>query len=130
MSAADPPNPIPEHLWPQGGQPGPDDLRVAISTAELRVVARVLDHDRIAGQAMMTQRDGSPWLEVDVFVPSHGEARDVMRPEVAYLPEPLDAVAGLAPPGIYRYAIWRFTGRAYRVDRDGAVEDDPIELAP
>lgn len=125
---ADPPSPCPPYLWPQRSPLGPDDLRIAPTTAELRVIGRLLDHDRIAGQALVTMRDGSPWLEVDIYVPAMGEARDYARPEVADLPEPSDAVAGLAPPGIYRYAIWRYTAKAYRCDSHGAVDDDPIDL--
>ena len=125
-----PPTPIPAHLWPIRSPLGPEDLRVAPSTAELRTIARVLDHDRIAGQALVTMREGSPWLELDVAVPAIAEHRDPVRGEVDQLPEPADAVAGLAPPGVYRYAIWRYTGKAYRVGPDEAVEDDPIELDP
>jgi hypothetical protein len=125
---ADPPSPIPAHLWPQRSSLGPEDLRIAPSTAELRVIGKLLDHERIAGQAMVTMRDGSPWLEVDVFVPFDVEARDWARGETLLLPEPSDAVAGLGPPGIYRFAIWRYTGKAYRCDEHGAVEDDPIDL--
>lgn len=129
MSAVDPPNPIPEHLWPQRGTLGDEDLRMAASTAELRVVARLLDHERLAGYAMLTQRDGSPWLEVSVAVPAHDESRSTVRPELDHLPDPTDRVAGLGPCGVFRFAIWRYTGKAYRVDAHGAVEDDPIELA-
>ena len=125
---ADPPRPIPDYLRPQRSPLGPDDLRLVPTTAELRVIAKVLDHDRIAGQAMVTMRDGSPWLEFDVFVPAHGDGRDWARPEVSHLPEPTDAVADLAPPGIYRYAIWRYTAKAYRCAANGEVDDDPIEL--
>jgi hypothetical protein len=131
MNRADlgPPHPIPEHLWPGRTTPlGPEDLRIAPSTGELRVIAQVLDHERIAGQALVTMRDGSPWLEVDVAVPAMDESRGAVRGEVDDLPEPFHAVAGLAPPGIYRFAVWRYTGRAYRVDQHGAVEDDPIAL--
>jgi hypothetical protein len=124
----DPPTPMPDYLWPQRAPLGPDDLRLVPSTRELRTIAQLLDHERIAGFAMLTMRDGSPWLEVDIAVPAHGEARDYLRPEVVDLPEPVDRVAGLVPPGVYRFAIWRYTAKAYRVDVHGAVEDDPIEL--
>jgi hypothetical protein len=125
----DPPNPIPEHLWPGPHIPlGSDDLRAVPSTAELRTIAKLLDHFHLAGWTMVTQRDGSPWLEVDVAVPFHGEARDFVRREVDDLPAPADGLAGLGPGGVHKFAIWRYTGKAYRCDAHGAVEDDPVEL--
>lgn len=123
-----PPNPIPEHLWPQRAPLGPGDLRAVPSTAELRTIGRVLDHLHLAGFTMITQRDGSPWLEFDVVVPFHAEARDYARREVDDLPAPADGLAGLGPGGVQRFAIWRYTGKVYRCDAHGAVEDDPIEL--
>jgi hypothetical protein len=114
-----PPRPLPTYLWPQRGVLGPGDLRTVPSTGELRMMARTLERDHLAGQLMVTQRDGSPWLEFDVFVPFHGEARQYVQRE---LPKP----GALAPGGIYRYALWRYTGAVYRVDHEGAVEDDPI----
>ena len=127
----DPPNPIPEHLFPGPRAPlGSDDLRAVPSTAELR------DHrERCstistwrAGRSV-TQRDGSPWLEVDVAVPFHFEAREYVRQEVDELPPaPADMLDGLGPGGVHRFAIWRYTGKAYRCDMHGAVEDDPIDL--
>jgi hypothetical protein len=128
--ALGPPSPIPDWLYPQRSSLGSEDLRVAPSTAELRVIARLLDHERIAGQALVTMRAGSPWLEIDVAVPALGGDRDVVRPEVtpARRPNPRAAPLGLAPPGVYRYAIWRYTAKAYRVDVHGAVEDDPIDF--
>ncbi|HTE62970.1 MAG TPA: hypothetical protein VK631_21630, partial [Solirubrobacteraceae bacterium] len=92
------------------------DLRIAPSTEELRVIALLLGYEGLAGQALVTMRDGSPWLELDVAVPHHGEPRD-------------DQMSG-RPPGVYRYAIWRFTCLPYRVGSDGAVEDDPIWGTP
>jgi hypothetical protein len=116
----DPPSPLPSYLHPnpQRAPLGPDDLRIAPSTEELQVIARLLEREHVAGQALVTMRDGSPWLEIDVAVPSHGEGRRQVSPQA--MP--------LAPPGVYRYAIWRYTARAYRVGADGAVGDDPIEL--
>jgi hypothetical protein len=125
----DPPNPIPEHLFPGPRVPlGSDDLRAVPSTAELRTIAKLLDHFHLAGFTMVTQRDGSPWLEVDVAVPFHFEAREFVRQEVDDLPAPADGLAGLGPGGVHKFAIWRYTGKAYRCDMHGAVEDDPIEL--
>jgi hypothetical protein len=102
-------------------------LRVVPTTAELRQIARVLDHERLAGFAMLTQRDGSPWLEFDVVVPFHMEARDQVRQEVEGLPNH-ERLATFAHGGTYRFALWRYTGAVYRVGGDGAVEDDPIDL--
>jgi hypothetical protein len=76
---------------------------------------------------MVTQRDGSPWLEFDVVVPFHMEARDHVRQEVEGLPAH-DKLATFAHGGTYRFALWRYTGAVYRVGGDGAVEDDPIDL--
>jgi hypothetical protein len=116
--ALGPPSPIPDWLRPLRSPLGPEDLRVAPSTAELRVIARLLDHERIAGQALVTMRDGSPWLEIDIAVPMRADTREVVAPEMSEL----------APGGVYRYAIWRYTAKAYRIDEHGAAEDDPIDL--
>jgi predicted HicB family RNase H-like nuclease len=122
---ADPPKPIPEHLWPWGrrgvGAPplGPGDLRIAPSTAELRVLVATLDAEGIAGQTLVTQRDGSPWLELDVAVPYGAEGRSFVGSELG---------GSLAVGGrVYRYALWRYTLKVHRVGDDGAVEDDPLE---
>lgn len=90
------------------------DLRVVPSTEELRCIARLLDHEGLAGQAMLTQRGGSPWIEVSVYVPHTVIAFDA------------DALEVVATPGTHRYAIWRYTCAPYRIGSDGAVEDDPI----
>jgi hypothetical protein len=121
--------PIPAHLWPQRGPLGPEDLRAVPSTGELRAIVAALDHEHLAGWTMLTQRDGSPWLEVDVAVPFHGEARDFVRKEVADLPSRPDRLDGLGPGGVHKFALWRYTGAVYRVGPDGAVEDDPIDLS-
>jgi hypothetical protein len=156
---ADPPTPIPNHLWPQRAPLGPGDLRIAPSTEELRMIARVLDEEKLAGQTLVTMRDGSPWLEVDVAVPHHVVPADLppdvplaqcpacglelpvddSRAQIAHMEaEHPDLIqerlraAGLEParlrkrPGIHRYAIWRYTCAAYRIGRDGAVDDDPF----
>lgn len=99
----DPPNPIPAWLMPLGGPLGDEDLCIVLSSRELEAVAQLLIFERLMGQLMLTHRDGSPWLEVAVAV-EH--------------PAPRSA----------RYAIWRYTGRVYRVGADGAVEDDPLIL--
>lgn len=114
----DPPSPVPDWLRPLRGHLGADDLRIAPSTQELRVIAQVLEHEQLAGQALVTMRDGSPWLELDVAVPGYVHPPDHVK---------LTAEAA-APSAVYRYAIWRYTCRAYRVGPDGAVEDDPLEL--
>ena len=110
-----PPRPMPPYLWPQRDVPlGDDDMVIAPSTAELRVVARLLDAEHLAGFTRVIMRDGSPWVEVDVVVP--------------VLELASDGDADTRQPGVYRYAIWRYTGAAYRLDEHGAVEDDPIAL--
>jgi hypothetical protein len=115
---ADPPIPVPPHLRPQVAYAlGPDDLRVVASTEELRVLARLLDHEGLAGSTILTHRDGSPWLEIAVAVPYHFDAPDH--------PPGGKAVLG---GRVYQYAIWRYTAKAYRLGEDGAVEDDPIDL--
>jgi len=115
---ADPPIPVPAHLRPLAPHGlGPGDLRVALSTEELRTIARLLDHERLAGQTLVTHRDGSPWIELAVAVPYFHDAPD--------LPPGGEAVVG---GRVYQYAIWRYTAKAYRMGEDGAVEDDPIEL--
>jgi hypothetical protein len=115
----DPPSPVPRHLWPQRNAPiAGDDMRMALSTLEIRAMARALDLEGVAGQCLVTQRDGSPWVEIDAVSPALGESRQAVAGEVE----------DLAPWGIYRYAIWRYTGKVYRLDRNGAVEDDPIDL--
>ena len=123
-----PPYPIPSWLAPIRSPLGPEDLRMVPSTKELRTMVAVLDHEQLAGWTMVTHRDGSPWVEFDVVVPFHGEARDYVRPEVDGLPSRSDRLDGLGPGGTFRFAIWRYTCKAYRVDHHGAVEDDPIEL--
>jgi hypothetical protein len=115
-----PPRPIPEHLWPKSAPLGPDDLRAIPSTGELRAIVKALDVTHVAGWVMLTQRDGSPWLEVDVAVPFEPEARDFVRGECGS--------DDLAPGGIYKFAVWRYTGAVYAVGPDGAVPDDPISL--
>lgn len=102
-----------------------DALRVSPSTEELRTIATLLDHERLAGQAMITQRDGS-WLELAVVVSEHGVARDQAHalgraPMLPVMPP---------EPGVYKYAIWRYTCLPYRVGPDGAVEDDPLWGTP
>lgn len=115
-----PPKPVPEWLRPLRTPLGPGDLRLAPSTEELRVIATLLDHERLAGQALVTMRDGSPWLEVDVVVPHHVVASDAQH---ALGRQPMQP----APePGVYRYAIWRYSAKPYRIGPDGAVEDDPL----
>jgi hypothetical protein len=114
-SSLDPPRPLPSYLWPQRDVPlGDEDMVIAPSTSELRVIARLLDAERLAGFTRVIQRDGSPWVEVDVVVPALELASD--------------GNAATRPTGIYRYAIWRYTGAAYRLDEHGAVENDPIPL--
>jgi hypothetical protein len=121
-SPLDPPRPVPPELRPTISSPlGVDDLRIAPSTAELRTIAQVLDHDRLAGQTLVTMRDGSPWIELDVVVPLHEDGR-------AWAASVLGRDVELAPGGIYRFAIWRYTAKAYRCNEHGAVDDDPIEL--
>jgi hypothetical protein len=116
-----PPRPLPDYMQPgSGGAPlMGDDLRFALSTKTLRVLARLLDSEQLAGQVLLTHREGSPWLEIAVAVPLHEEGRVHVAPEVKEL-----ASGGLA----YKFAIWRYTERIYRVGADGAVEGDPIEL--
>lgn len=123
----DPPRPLPPYLWPQRSPLGPEDLRTVPSTRELRAIVSLLDHEHLAGFTMITQRDGSPWLEFDVVVPFHVSGRDWLRHEVDGTP-PSEDFAGLARGGTYRFALWRYTNRIYRVGGDGAVEDDPIDL--
>jgi hypothetical protein len=119
MTGLGPPTPIPDWLAPLRSPLGPGDLRAVPSTAELRVLVRLLDHEGLAGWTMITQRDGSPWLEFDVAVPVHAEARDGVRAEVEEL----------KPGGVvHKFALWRYTGKVYRVGTDGAVEDDPIDI--
>jgi hypothetical protein len=48
-------------------------------------------------------REGSPWLELDVAVPT-SVGRDVVADQVDELPR----------GGVYKYAIWRYTCKAYR----------------
>lgn len=115
MSAADPPTPVPPYLRPMQVPLGPGDERVGPSTEELRLIARLLDHEQLAGQTLVTMRSGSPWLELDVAVPVSA-GRAVVDGQVDKLPR----------GGIYKYAIWRHTCKAYRLGRDGAVEDDPF----
>lgn len=122
-----PPRPMPPYLWPQRGPFSVDDLRMVPTTRELRAIVKLLDRDHLAGFTMLAQRDGSPWLEVDVVVPFHVGGRDWVRQEIDGL-APHEALAGLAHGGLYRFVIWRYTGEVYRVGRDGAVEDDPINL--
>jgi hypothetical protein len=111
----DPPTPIPEYLWPQRSVPlGQEDLRIAPSTDELRVIARALDVEHLAGHTLVTMREGSPWLEFDVVVPALERARD--------------ADEETRSSGLYRYAMWRYSGSVFRVGADGAVDDDPIDL--
>jgi hypothetical protein len=111
-SPADPPIPVPEHLRPLSFvQLGPEDLRVNISTEEHRAVARLLDQEQLAGQMFLTHREGSPWLEIDV-----ASSRTAALAEST----------GFVPPGVSRYALWRYTCAVYRLGPDGAVEDDPI----
>lgn len=116
---ADPPTPIPASLWPlRGAALQSEDLRISASTEELRMIQRLLDHEGIAGHALLTQRDGSPWLEIVVLESQHaadyaGESR---------------VPPSARPPGapVYKYALWRYTGAVYRLDVVGAVEDEPI----
>jgi hypothetical protein len=118
-SPLDPPSPIPHHLHPQRVAIGPEDMRLTLSTLELRAIAAALDHDGVAGQCLITQRDGSPWVEVDAVTPVLGSSRQAVAGEVT---------GEMAPWGTYRYAIWRYTGKVYHCDRYGAVEDDPIDF--
>jgi hypothetical protein len=76
-----------------------DELRFTVTPAELRAIAGALDVlDVQHGNAMLTARDGSPWLEVDVAMTHQ----------------------------LVRLALWRRTRAVYRVDEHGAVADDPI----
>lgn len=101
---AAPPHPLPPHLQPDpmAAPLGGGDARVTPTTEELGLIARLFDHLQISGQTLLTQREGSPWLELDV--------------------------AGERGDRVWHFAIWRYTCRVYRVDRTGAVEDDPIEF--
>lgn len=121
-----PPRPIPEWLQPQSTPLADDALRIAPSTEELRTIVTLLDYERLAGQTMVTQRDGSPWLELAVVVPEHATPRDQAHalgraPMLPVMPP---------EPGVYKYAIWRHTCLPYRVGPDGAVEDDPLWETP
>lgn len=116
-----PPRPLPSYLQPNAGPIWEGDLRLAISTAGLRQLAKLLDVERLAGQVLLTLREGSPWLEVAVAVPMYGEGRAFVARE---LDDTLLASGGL----VHKFAVWRYTEAVYRVGADGAVEDDPIEL--
>jgi hypothetical protein len=80
---------------------------VVASTEELRVIAALLDQERLAGQAMLTLRDGQPGLELDVAVPYHVNAPDHPGSEAA--------VGGR----VQRYALW-LPGRRVAPRRGGA----------
>jgi hypothetical protein len=64
-------------------------------------------------------REGSPWLELDIALPT-SVGRDVVADQVDELPR----------GGVYKYAIWRYTCKAYRLGPDGAVHDDPFLWGP
>lgn len=88
-------------------------LHFALTVDELLQIARALealglDH----GNAMLTWRDASPWIEVDVATgPTEAEPFPPADPDKYDLA---------------RLALWRRTLDVYRIGRDGAVEDDPF----
>lgn len=117
------PRPIPAWLYPQRTPLGDGDQCLTPTAEELRTIAAVLD--ACEGHPLMTRivhRDGSPWLEFDVAT----------GPELP--PQSFDEARRLAllsrPDGYHveRFALWRYTLDVYRLDADGAVEEDPIEL--
>lgn len=106
---ADPPSPIPAYLTPWAGERkgsppiGPEDMRIAPATNDLVEIARLIEREELQdGQCLVTQRDGSPWIELDVA--KHGD--------------------------VQRFALWRYTGAIYRIGPFGAVDDDPIQRPP
>lgn len=117
---ADPPTPVPLWLAPQRLALGEGDLRIVLTTFELRCVADALDALGMSNaNAMLTQRDGSPWIEIDAVaqLPTNLAYADV------------EEIAALAD-GAIRLALWRYTGAVYRIGESGAVDDDPIWRPP
>lgn len=111
---ADPPTPVPLHLAPIEAPLGPEDLRIVLTTDELRAVVETCEMlDLDLGYVMLTQRDGSPWVEIAV-----AETERVARPFDPATATPIRAATKLA--------LWRYTCAVYRLDEFGAVEDDPI----
>lgn len=123
---ADPPSPVPDYLWPQRGALAGDDQRIAITTEEIRMLTRVLEEEQLSGVTLVTQREGSPWLELDV-AQTFTAPRD-RRPITDALAtlDPDEFVDVAAAGRVYRFALWRYTCSVYRVGQDGAVEDDPF----
>lgn len=111
----DPPTPVPSWLWPQPGTLGEYDMRLTATARELYVIGMTLAQLGLAdANVMLTQRDGSPWLEI-AAVP-------------ALEPVPFSEAVRVDPHALEatHLALWRYTCAVYRVGPDGAVEDDPI----
>lgn len=123
--------PFPSYLWPQRGPLGESDMVIALDHDELialagalATVASELAPDERLGTMRVLQREGSPWIELDVVVTTQTrEAR------------PYDVQASgfreyvrreLAAARVVKLALWRYTLDVYFVDSDGAVRDDPI----
>lgn len=113
---ADPPTPVPLWLRPQRLALGPGDLRIVLTDFEMRCALDALEElGMVNANVMLTQRDGSPWVEIDAVaqLPANLAFADV------------EEIAALAE-GAARLVLWRYTGAVYRLDEHGAVEDDPI----
>lgn len=109
------PSPLPDHLRPLRGALMGDDLRVAVTVDELRSIAAALDVLAVEhGNTLITQRDGSPWLEVDVVRTGRYVESWPPTPEMLARAKPI------------RLALWRYTLAVYLVGDDGAVNEDPI----
>ena len=117
---ADPPTPIPHYLAPIRVALGESDLRIVATLRELAAVCAVLHELGLdTANVMLTQRDGSPWLEIDA----------VAAPEQA-LTLGETARFALDHGGVVSLALWRYTLAVYRIDEHGAVEDDPVWRPP
>jgi hypothetical protein len=126
---ADPPTPIPEHLWPwagpsEGSPPlAGDDLCMVLTPAELAQISRVALRVQDATNLRIVHREGSPWIELDVVSIPGGMER-AAKP---WPPAPAERAA-LMDAALHRFALWRYTLKVYVIRPDGAVGDDPIDL--
>jgi hypothetical protein len=127
--SADPPTPIPEHLWPwagarEGAPPlAGDDLCMVLTPAELARITAVALRVPNATNMRIVQRDGSPWIEFDV-VSIPGAMSGLAKP---WPPAPAER-AVLLDALLHRYALWRYTLKVYVIERDGSVSDEPVDV--